>query len=122
MAESSASREQLETFGRVLASALADRGLTSGALLEIPGATTTEGARGVVRKWITGKAEPSRPKVLAIESVLGLAPGTLSRCLGWIPVGANGVPDVETAIMADPDLTAAQRSILLAAVDDFRRR
>lgn len=121
MAEFSSSLEQRESFGRALAGALDAKGLTTGALLEVVAGSTTEGARGTVRKWITGEREPSRPKVLAIEAVLELEPGTLSRHLGWLPVGAEPVPTVEAAILADPDLTAGQKNILLAALNDFRR-
>lgn len=122
MAESSASSEQLESFGRALTAALLSKGLTSGALLAITNATTTEGARGSVSKWMNGIVEPSRPKVLAMEAAIGLEPGTLSRHLGWLPVGARELPSAEEAILTDPDLTAAQKNILLAALEDFRSR
>ena len=121
MAESSASLEQRESFGRALAGALDAKGLTTGALLTIANEKGGENARVSVNRWIAGKVEPSRPKVLAIEAVLQLEPGTLSRHLGWLPVGAEPVPTVEAAILADPDLTAGQKNILLAALNDFRR-
>lgn len=121
MAESSATPEQLESFGRALAATLEAKGLTSGALLGLTSGKTTEGSRSTVMSWLRGRVEPSRPKVVAIEQVLGLKPGTLSRHLGWLPLNAGQVPGVETSILADPDLTATQKNILLAALQDFRR-
>lgn len=121
MAESSATSAQLESFGRALAATLEAKGLTSGALLHIPSATTVEGSRSTVTSWLRGRSEPSRPKVLALEQTLELPPGTLSRHLGWLPLDAVEIPDVETSILADPDLSPAQKNILLSALQDFRR-
>ena len=121
VAESNATDAQLEAFGRALAASLAARGLTSGALLYLSAGKTIEGQRGSVTNWLKGKSEPSRPKVLAMEQFLGLEPGTLSRHLGWLPVEADGLPTPEAAILADAGLLAAQKQILLAALQDFRR-
>lgn len=121
VAESSASSEQLESFGRAIATALANKGWTTGALLSVAGGKTDENKRKSVLTWMAGKVEPSRPKVLEIERILELEPGELSRHLGWVPVGAEAVPTVEAAILADPDLTSSQKNILLAALQDFRR-
>lgn len=121
VAESSATDEQLESFGRALVTALNAKGLTSGALLGLVAAKTDNGKRSVINRWMNGEAEPSRPKVIAIEQVLELEPGTLSRHLGWLPLDAANVPGVEASILADADLTPTQKNILLAALQDFRR-
>jgi transcriptional regulator with XRE-family HTH domain len=120
MAEANASSEQLESFGRALAATLKAKGLTTGALLHVASDKGGESGRNSVNRWILGKNEPSRPKVQAIEAVLELEAGTLSRHLGWVPVGAKDVPTVEAAILADSQLTASQKNILLAALHDFR--
>ncbi len=121
MAESSASSAQLEAFGRAIRTALAEKGLTSGALLHLTKATTPAGQRRVVNDWLSGNVEPSRVKVVALEKVLELAPGTLSRHLGWLPVNATELPDLEGAIIADDGLSSMQKQVLLSALSDFRR-
>ena len=58
--------------------------------------------------------------VSAIEKFLSLEPGTLSRHLGWVPVVAPAMPDLEAAIITDRTLTGEQRRIMLALVERFR--
>lgn len=68
-----------------------------------------------VSQWAAGTHEPSREKVWAMESVLGMKPGTLSRLLGYLPVNARSITSVVEAIDADPKLGERERRSLKAA-------
>jgi hypothetical protein len=68
-----------------------------------------------VSRWVAGKRHMQPAEVFAVEQVIGLAPGALSRLLGYVPadlVPQVGVPD---AIAADLGLTSSQRRMLIAA-------
>lgn len=69
-----------------------------------------------VSQWTTGVSEPSRHFVYAMERLLDLQPGLLSRHLGYLPTFAVSIApvDVETALLADDRLTPDQRQLLLA--------
>lgn len=68
-----------------------------------------------VAQWINGETEPARSYVFAAERVLELRPGTLSRCLGYLPLSAKPCNGVIDAIDADPKLTSKARDILRSA-------
>lgn len=78
-------------------------------------------SENAITLWIAGKSEPTRTKVWAIEKVLGLRAGTLSRCLGYLPVDAKGVVSVLDAIDADTNLTDMGRRILKNNYREFTR-
>lgn len=63
-----------------------------------------------VRKWMTGKSEPAPHIVFAVEQLLAVAPGDLSRHLGYVPVGTTSVT---AAIDADERLTPKDRRLLV---------
>ena len=120
MAEVNATTEQKVAFGEMLLSALTAAGLRPPDLVEVIGAADRPAASSVVHKWITGISEPSRPKVLAIEEFLDLEPGTLSRHLGWLPIGAPAIADPEAAVIADARFTGEQKRVMLQLMKSFR--
>jgi hypothetical protein len=122
MAVKNATDEQKVAFGEALMSALMGKGLRPPDLLPVTNAANREAAGRVANSWINGKTEPSRPTVTAIESLLDLDPGTLSRHLGWLPVGAPEIPDPEAAVIAYPHYTGEQRRVLLALMKSFRNQ
>lgn len=67
-----------------------------------------------VSDWLSGRRTPSPAQVFALERVLGAAPGSLSRLVGYLPADAVAAVSVEDAIVADPTLTARHRDALLA--------
>lgn len=69
----------------------------------------------VVADWLSGQYRPSMEAVFAAERVLHMAPGALSRTLGYLPAYAVEPADVASAIAADPSLTEGARSMLTAA-------
>jgi transcriptional regulator with XRE-family HTH domain len=74
-----------------------------------------------VSDWVLGRAEPPASVVFALEDTLGLAPGTLSRHLGYLPL-ATFRPTFEDAVRADPDLSERERAFLLAGYRALKRQ
>lgn len=72
-----------------------------------------------VRKWTRGLSEPPPLTVFAVERFLGLAPGELSRHLGYLPVGAS--TSVAAAVDADPRLNEVGRAGVLGAYRALRQ-
>lgn len=73
-------------------------------------------SQGTISGWINAVAEPPYETVFAIEKVLGVRPGSLSRYLGYLPVSASKVTvDVERAINEDPFLSKEAKAHLLGA-------
>jgi transcriptional regulator with XRE-family HTH domain len=68
--------------------------------------------RNTIYYWRDGKREPQRAQVFKIEAALGLPAGALSHLLGYLPTGAWSV---EQAITADPSLSNAEKTAMLAA-------
>ena len=64
--------------------------------------------------WLNGAVEPSRLKVIAAEECLGLRPGTLTSCFGYLPVAAKPVRTFRDVIEADARLDETGRAALLA--------
>ena len=101
--------ERRKRFGQALSEALAGRSLRQSHLAEL--LVTTQ---STVSAWINGRSEPSASTVFTVERALDLAPGMLSKLLGYLPVEAAGrIPNVEEAVQAS-DLvdTDAKRMIL----------
>lgn len=101
------SPQQRAQFGAALRSVLEADGINQTQLAEALGGL----AQSTVSAWLSGSATPVPDVVFRIEAVLGIAAGTLSRHLGYLPAGEGCV---EAAIAADPHLQARQRSLLLA--------
>ena len=107
-------------FGRLLAQALKARGMKQEHLAGALGTTQSS-----VSGWINGKYEPAAETVFRIERCLALAPGHLSRPLGYLPVDAISTPPgVESAIHQSPLLEEDEKAALVAvyqALVDRRR-
>lgn len=72
-----------------------------------------------VAKWKSGESEPPPLTVFAVEQLLDVPPGDLSRHLGFLPVGTE--VSVLASIDADASLTDRDRSVLRAAYRALRR-
>lgn len=88
-------------------------------VLEIVSSKSESGARSQLSKWTTGKAEPTRFKVLELEELLDCQPGDLSCHLGWLPVSAENIVSTEQSISLDSRLTIEQREALLQILRTF---
>lgn len=75
-----------------------------------------------VSLWERGGQQPRPDEVFALERVLDLVPGALSRLLGFLPLGARPVRSVPEAISADPQLTPDERDLLLVSYRSLRAR
>jgi len=118
---SNTTEEQRAAFGAALRAAMVSAGIKTPAEL-------TRRARSVgidrtgetVNTWTRG-SEPSRIEVLALEVLLGVEPGHLSRHLGWVPVDVDTSVTIEQLILAEPDLTDAQKQALLTLLESMRK-
>lgn len=106
--------QQRQAFAEALRRQLVGRSRDDLArqITKLSGESTSAQAMG---HWLTGAAEPTRAKVYALEKVLAMKPGALSRLLGYLPVEAQAARTVAQAIESDPALTEDQRKMLLAA-------
>jgi hypothetical protein len=114
------SPEQRKAFGAAVSGALTDAGLRVSALFPVAGSKEPESARRAANDWLSGSREPSRPQVIAIEELVGVEPGGLSRHLGWLPVGAPAIADTELAILADPGLKPIEAKAVIAVLRSFK--
>lgn len=105
--------ERPRAFGRALDEAMRMASFTAPTVARHVGLTDD-----AVRKWIAGKSEPAPHLVFAVEQLLDVAPGDLSRHLGYVPVGTISVT---AAIDADESLTDQARDIVRAAYRAARR-
>ena len=121
MADSHATAEQKAAFATALNAAHAARGMGPSDLIPVTGSAKRSAGQSTAQKWTKGVSEPLRPKVTEIERLLELEPGTLSRHLGWLPVNAPAVPDVEAAILADSRFSEDQKVLLLGLVSQMLR-
>lgn len=64
-----------------------------------------------VGSWEKGIWAPAPEKVFEIERLLDLPPGTLSRHLGYLPLGAQ--PSVQAAVDSDPRLDERGKTLLI---------
>lgn len=98
-------------FGAALRSARATAQLTQAALAERLGVRQT-----TLSAWENAAAVPEPAMVFAVEAGLGLAPGTLSRVLGYLPDGDDQpTPGVVEAVLADPRLRQDAKRALITA-------
>lgn len=110
-----ASRAEAESFAGALSAELGDqrRDDFAAAVAELSGESVTESA---VSLWLGAKSEPSRRKVFAMERVLGVPPGALSRHLGYLPVEAVPARNIEDALVA-AGVPKDLRRALIAAIN-----
>lgn len=103
--------ERATAFGQALGDAMAVRKVKQRELAEALGVK-----QPTVSAWITGDAEPAPEVVFRAEEHLRLAPGTLSRHLGYLPPSAKKmIANVEDAILNDATLSAEMKTALLGA-------
>ena len=113
--------EQKAAFSAAMRAAMATAGITKVSDLARRGrAAGIERTGETFNTWVNG-SEPSRGEVLALEVLLGVEPGHLSRHLGWVPVEADPSVTIEQMILAEPDLTAAQKQALLTLLESMRK-
>lgn len=105
-----ATPEQRRAFGAALRVEREEAGLTQQTLADRLGVTGS-----AVGQWEDeGSTLPDGPaEVFALEEVLGVPAGRLSRHLGFGPYGGAEV-DAVAAIEEDPDLTPERRDELVA--------
>ena len=103
--------KRLRDFGDALREALSVQKLRQRDLGDRLGVTQV-----AVSDWINCQSEPSPETVFIMEHELRLAPGTLSRHLGYLPPkAATHVATVREAILGDSSLTGAEKEMLLGA-------
>jgi transcriptional regulator with XRE-family HTH domain len=106
----------LVDFGAELGRRMADGGVSQAKLGVAVGRAQT-----TVSDWVLGNAEPPASVVFDLERILALAPGTLSRHLGYLPLEVYR-PTFEDAVRVDPDLTQRERAFLLAGYRALKRK
>ena len=118
---SNATEEQKAAFSAALRAAMASAGIAEVTDLARRGqAVGIDRHAQTFNTWVNG-SEPSRGEVLGLEVLLGVEPGHLSRHLGWVPVEADPSVTIEQMILAEPDLTAAQKQALLTLLESMRK-
>ena len=112
MPEDRSAEARRRAFGAALASARAVRGITQRALGERLGGTT----QSAISAWEAGEAEPAPDTVFSVEVALDLPGGHLSRVLGYLPCGPDGVKasSVPDAVVADALLDDPQKRGIIA--------
>lgn len=100
-------------FGEALRLAMSAAGVTQESLAAAVGV-----GQAAVSQWVAGISSPKWPALtFAIEKVLRVRAGALSKYLGYLPLDAvKSVADIETAIAEDPRLTPAQRETMLSVL------
>lgn len=106
--------EQRQAFAAALARQLEGRPRSTFAA-EVAAASGESVSENAISLWLQGKSEPTRSKVFAIERVLRLAPGALSRLLGYVPAKGAAGTSVPDAIRADTRLGDLAREMLIAS-------
>jgi transcriptional regulator with XRE-family HTH domain len=77
----------------------------------------------VMNRWRHLMKEPDPEQVFELEEYLGVAPGGLSRRLGYLPLSAAKLPtgDLEKMITNDPVLPDWGKEILLVSYREIMR-
>lgn len=73
-----------------------------------------------VQHWVAGKKAPPNARVFALEALLEVGAGTLSKHLGFMPVKPENIVSVSDAILSDPTLTSSDRQVLRHVYDLMR--
>lgn len=98
-------RKERQAFGRALEHALADARMTQSELARrYAEATGSKVTPSKVSDWTKGESLPENgdpDAIFLVEKLLGVAPGSLTRHLGYVPVATQGCT-VEVAIDSDP--------------------
>lgn len=112
-----------EEFTTALRVAMGDAGLSIRALGDLCKDHPVLGrGKDTVSLWVRG-VQPMWPdEVFALEQLLGVGSGTLSRALGYVPADSVSVASVVDAIEADSSLRRDQREMLRGAYEAVRRQ
>lgn len=106
--------DDLAAFGHALAEAMRAEDVSRSAV-----AARADVSPDMVARWMRGMNEPPPWRIFAVEELLRLPPGALSRHLGFVPVG---IVSVLAAIDADPDLKEWDRQLLRQMYQSTRLR
>lgn len=96
-------------FGQALADSRKKRGLSQTELGQRVGGVV----QSTVSAWETGVTEPTPKQVFAMETMLGLKSGDLSKALGYLPALEKSHPSAEEYVDADPHLEPWAKQVLL---------
>jgi len=96
-------------FGRALSDALKVRTMKQEELAGLLGTTQSS-----VSGWVNGKYEPAAATVFAMERVLDLDPGSLSRPLGYLPVDPQSRSVTVEGAIAQSQLDDEDKAALAA--------
>lgn len=115
-------RPEREDFVRALKWLLDERGVSQRELA----AQLGRASYTPFYRWFELATEPTPAEVFAIERILDVPPGTLSRHLGYLPPEArSSAPSggtFEEAVRADPDLNEVGRRILRAIYAEVTKK
>jgi transcriptional regulator with XRE-family HTH domain len=114
-----ATDEQREMFRRTLQRARRERGLSQRELSK-----ALSLSHSTVSLWERGESIPTIDNVIELERVLDLQSGELSRLLGYMPLATmqQEMIGVLDAIVADPELGADQRELLMTMYRELVRQ
>jgi transcriptional regulator with XRE-family HTH domain len=114
-----ATDEQREMFRRALQRARRERGLSQRELSK-----ALSLSHSTVSFWERGESIPAIDNVIELERVLDLQSGELSRLLGYMPLVTmrQEMIGVLDAIVADPELGADQRELLMTMYRELVRQ
>lgn len=107
-----------KAFGAALAKRRKELALSQTALGRALGGV----GQSAISQWERGDIQPRPEYVYAVEKALGLAPGTLSRTLGYLPPTRppkSGPGGVREAIRRDPLLTSKEKRSLVSLYDSL---
>lgn len=107
-----------KAFGAALAKRRKELALSQTALGRALGGV----GQSAISQWERGDIQPRPEYVYAVETALGLGPGTLSRILGYLPAAhppKAGFGGVRDAIRRDPLLTSKEKQSLRALYDSL---
>lgn len=104
-------------FGRALGDVMERRGISQTELAAEVGRVM--GRKPLSQPWVSeirrGIKTPPPEVAMAMEVVLEVTPGQLTRHLGFLPLAAAPAVSVEEAVSADPLLDERGRRSLVAA-------
>jgi transcriptional regulator with XRE-family HTH domain len=106
---------QRASFAEALRDTMTQRGVNQKELGNKLGVSQT-----VISQYCRAEFSASPRAIFAIEEVLLVPPGWLSRHLGYYPPEAIPAKDVETAVSLDPDFSDGDRKAVLAMIGTIR--
>jgi transcriptional regulator with XRE-family HTH domain len=114
-----ATDEQREMFRQALQRARRERGLSQRELSK-----ALRLSHSTVSFWERGESIPTIDNIIELERVLDLQSGELSRLLGYMPLATmqQEMIGVLDAIVADPELGAEQRELLMTMYRELVRQ